>query len=384
MTHRLRTILTLFGVIIGISAIVFLVSLAFGLERLVTKEVTGGNAFRLIDVGTGNSQIVKLDDQATRQIKDINYVKSVEPAISVGAKAKKPNAEIDATITGGSAEYLDWSGLNPKWGRLYDSSDLTGAVINTAYVKFLGKSDPAKYLGTKITVDIIIPKEYSESAEDKKKENQEFVISGIVKDESNIKVYTHYNNLTKLGINKYSQLKVELAKSSEADYVRKVIENMGFRTQYVGDTVAQIEQIFNIFKIILASFGLIALIVAALGMFNTLTISLLERTKEIALMKILGMRKGDINRVFLTEAIILGIFGGILGIITGIIWGTIANLILNYFAVKAGGDPVSVFYYSPLFLIGMVIFSLLIGLLTGIYPARRATKVNALDVLRYE
>ena len=124
--------------------------------------------------------------------------------------------------------------------------------------------------------------------------------------------------------------------------------------------------------------------VAALGMFNTLTISLLERIKEIALMKILGMRKVDIRAIFLTESVIIGTVGGFLGIILGVALGSIANSILNHFAKLAGADQASVFYFAPLFIIGMIIFASLVGLSTGLYPARRATKVNALDVLRYE
>lgn len=382
MTHRLRTLLTLTGVIIGISAIVFLVSLAFGLERLVSREITGGNAFQLIDIGTGNSQIVKLDNEAIQKIKSIKEIKNVEPSISIGGKGKKTDVEIDATIIGADKQYLNWSGFSPKWGKIIDEPDK--AVINTAYAKFLGEGDPNKYLGQKITLDILIPKDYSGEAEDRKAENQEFLISGIIKDETNVKIYTDYHNLTKLGVKNYSQLKAELVKPSDASYARKAVENMGYRTQYIGDTVAQIEQIFNIFKIILASFGLIALVVAGLGLFNTLTISLLERIKEVALMKILGMKKEDINRMFMTEAVIFGIFGGMAGIIIGIIFGIIANAILNHFAIRAGGDPVTIFYFSPLFLAGMLIFSTLVGFFTGFYPARRAAKVDALDVLRYE
>jgi len=390
MTRRLRTILTLTGIIIGISAIVFLVAFAFGLERLITREVTSGNAFQLLDVGTGNSQVIKLNDEAITKIESVQYVKSVEPAISVGAKAKKTNTQIDATIFGASAKYLKWGGARMRWGSFYSESQtdsstaLPEAVVNTAYTQFMGGDDPSQYLNKTLLVDIVVPKAYSGTGEDKIIENQQFKILGVIKDETAVKIYTHYKNIAALGITDYSQLKVELTRSSEAQNARKVIENMGYKTQYVGDTVAQIEQIFNVFKVILASFGFVALVVAALGMFNTLTISLLERIKEIALMKILGMRKKDINNLFLAEAIVLGVVGGVIGMIMGIIFGLLANQILNFFAIRAGGDPVQVFYFSPLFMIGIFLFSILLGLITGLYPAKRATRVNPLDVLRYE
>jgi len=386
--RRLRTILTLMGVVIGISAIVFLVAFAFGLEKLVTQEVTAGNAFQLIDVGTGSSQVVKLNADSVNAFMNVQSVKSAEPAISVGAKAKQDDKEIDATVLGASSKYLEWTGIKPKWGNYF--TDPTGeaqsgeAIVSTAYAKFVGVSDPNQLIGKTATADVVIPKETINAQEDKVAQDLRFTIRGVVKDDTATKIYTRYNDLKTLGINSYSQVKVELTKSSEAKTVRTIIEGMGYKTEYVGDTIAQIEQVFNIFKIILAGFGLIALVVAALGMFNTLTISLLERIKEIALMKILGMSKRDIDHLFLTESILIGITGGICGMIWGIILGSIANLILNHYAVKAGGDPVSVFYFSPLFMTGIFIFSILLGFLTGVYPARRATKVNALDVLRYE
>ncbi|PIP51135.1 hypothetical protein COX11_00120, partial [Candidatus Berkelbacteria bacterium CG23_combo_of_CG06-09_8_20_14_all_41_73] len=89
MTHQLRTILTLVGVIIGVSAVVFLVAFGSGIERLVTQQITGSDAFQLIDVGTGSSQIVKLDDSMIEKIKDFSGVKSTEVTINIAAKAKK-------------------------------------------------------------------------------------------------------------------------------------------------------------------------------------------------------------------------------------------------------------------------------------------------------
>jgi len=396
LTRRLRTSLTILAMTVGISAIVFLVAFAIGLERLVTHEVTGGNAYQLIDIGTGNSQVVKLNKQALAQIAEIKSLNSIESEITAGAKAKKQDGEADATIVGASVKYQNWSGLSVRWGDFYQdpsaktsdsgtvSANTSEAVINTAYLKFLGETDPAKELGKTITADIIIPKELSGQNEDKIAEKQTFVVRGVVQDDSSAKIYTSLESLTALGIVNNSQAKTELTRYQDASSARALIENMGFQTQYVGDTIEQINQVFNIFKIILASFGAIALMVAALGMFNTLTISLLERIKEIALMKILGMRKTDIRSIFLTESVIIGTVGGFFGIILGIALGSIANSILNHFAKLAGADQASVFYFAPLFIIGMIIFASLVGLSTGLYPARRATKVNALDVLRYE
>jgi len=387
MTHKLRTILTLTGVIIGISAIVFLVSFGYGIEKMVTKEVTGGNAFELIDVGTENSQIIELNDETIGKIKEITYIDKIEPIINTGAEAIKEDQKADAAIYGASAQYMDWAGIKVKWGEtLKDETDssVKYAVANTACTQFWGMSDPAQSIGREGKVDVVIPKELSTKGESETKKEQTFQIVGVINDSSSPQVYVNRKDFTDYGVNKYSQAKVQISDPNKADQVRKQIENMGFQTQYVGDTVAQIEEVFGIFKIVLASFGLIALIVAALGMFNTLTISLLERTKEVALLKILGTKKEDVSKIFLVEALAVGTVGGALGIILGYVLGIIANSILNHLAIQAGGEMIKVFAYPLTFLLGVFIFSFIVGLLTGLYPARRATKINALDVLRYE
>ncbi|PIT97316.1 hypothetical protein COT77_02160 [Candidatus Berkelbacteria bacterium CG10_big_fil_rev_8_21_14_0_10_41_12] len=387
MTHKLRTILTLTGVIIGISAIVFLVSFGYGIEKMVTKEVTGGNAFELIDVGTENSQIIELNDETIGKIKEITYIDKIEPIINAGAEAIKEDQKADAAIYGASAQYMDWAGIKVKWGEtLKDETDssVKYAVANTACTQFWGMSDPAQSIGREGKVDVVIPKELSTKGESETKKEQTFQIVGVINDSSSPQVYVNRKDFTDYGVNKYSQAKVQISDPNKADQVRKQIENMGFQTQYVGDTVAQIEEVFGIFKIVLASFGLIALIVAALGMFNTLTISLLERTKEVALLKILGTKKEDVSKIFLVEALAVGTVGGALGIILGYVLGIIANSILNHLAIQAGGEMIKVFAYPLTFLLGVFIFSFIVGLLTGLYPARRATKINALDVLRYE
>jgi len=240
-------------------------------------------------------------------------------------------------------------GIKTRWGNVYDNNaNSQQIIVNSSYIKFIGGdniTDPQQFIGTKQKFDVIIPKELTADDQSKVNKDQEYTISGIIQDDASPSVYIFTDILIKMGAAKYSQAKVEVSDQSKVPALRAQIESLGFKTQYVGDTVNQISQIFNVFKIILGGFGLVALIVASIGMFNTLTISLLERTKEIALMKILGMKKNDIRNIFLTEAVIFGIVGGVTGILVGDALSKIANSILNYFALKSGGNSVSVFYY---------------------------------------
>jgi len=386
MLHKLRTILTLSGVVIGISAIVFLVAFAFGLERLVTQQVTQGNAFKLIDVGTGNSQVVRLDDESINKIKQIPNVKSVEYIINAGAKAKNADKTADAALYGTSDAYMEWSGQRTRWGSglKSDTALVQPAVVNSSYVEFLGGGDGASYVGKEITMDILITRESTADNKSKVLENQKFVIMGVMKDTNGPSAYISSVFLQQNGALRYSQAKAELTDQSKVDETRRQAENLGLKTSYVGDTVNQITQVFNIFKIILGGFGLVALVVASLGMFNTLTISLLERMKEISLMKMLGMRRKDVRDLFITEAVIIGMIGGVTGVFIGFVLQEIINTSLNRYALSAGGDPVSIFYLPIWFIIAMLLFSFCVGILTGIYPSYRASRVNPLDVVRFE
>jgi len=388
INNRMRTILTLMGVIIGISAIVVLVSFAFGLERLVTSEVTGGNALKLIDIGTGSSNVVKLNQDSINSIDSLAEVERVDSTINAGAKIISDNNSVDATIYGTTANYLDLSGIIIRWGEGFDESEDRAKspreiIINTSCATFLGV-DPEDTIGLEKDFVLTIPKEITETDSGKEVEKTSYKIVGVVKNDESPILYTFIDNLKLDGAINYSQAKATVVGRGSIEKVRKQVENMGYKTEYVGDTISQIEQIFAIFRIILGSFGLIALIVAALGMFNTLTISLMERIREVALFKILGMTKKDVRFIFLVESSIFGVLGGLIGVITGILIGVIANITLNFYAVRSGGEPVAIFYYSPWFIILIVIFAILMSLLTGLYPSRRATKVAALDVMRYE
>ena len=100
--HKFRMILTFVGIAIGIAAILFLISFAFGIEKIVTSEITTGNAYKLVDIGTGDLQSIKINKNTINKIKAIKGVSLVEPVISIGAKAKISNSVADVTFNGSS------------------------------------------------------------------------------------------------------------------------------------------------------------------------------------------------------------------------------------------------------------------------------------------
>ena len=131
-------------------------------------------------------------------------------------------------------------------------------------------------------------------------------------------------------------------------------------------------------------FGGIALTVSAIGMFNTMTVTLLERTAEIGIMRTLGASSGDIQILFVAEAVIVGFLGGIMGIMFGLTIGLSLNTVMNAAASHFGGKSVSLFSFPLPFLTFIAVFSAIVGFMTGVFPARRAAKLNPLDAIRYK
>jgi putative ABC transport system permease protein len=120
-------------------------------------------------------------------------------------------------------------------------------------------------------------------------------------------------------------------------------------------------------------------------MFNTLTVSLLERTKEIGIMKALGVRRKDVRRIFIAEALLIGFIGGITGIVIAYALQASTILIFQFLALLTpDGKVPTLFLNQPLLLIGSLLFSLVIAMLTGIYPANRAAKLNPIDAIRHD
>lgn len=382
-THRLRTLLTIFAVILGIGAIVFLVSLGYGLQKIVTEQVVNFDAFSLVDVTPGDSSIMKINDKVVDQLKGIANVDKVEPVIGTAGKISANNSLADVVIYGVSSDYLKLSNYKVETGKSLSFDKNSKEIVINKAVANLMTSDSKSLLEQNVKLNIILTKALTGKDEVVKADEQPYKVVGIDADNSTPYIYMPIQNLQGLSAIYYSGAKVRFASSSAVAGGRKIIENQGFNVEYIGDTVNQIDQVFNFVKLALGFFGLIAMIIAMLGMFNTLTISLLERTKEVGLLRALGANSSDIWRIFLAESFLIGIVGGLFGIVAGYIIGQVLNIIFSYYAEQSTG-LLTLFYTPWLFMLGMAVFSIVVGFLTGIYPAKRAVKINALEAIRYE
>ena len=264
------------------------------------------------------------------------------------------------------------------------SSAIKQAVVNRAAIKVLN-IDENLAIGKRFKTSFIIPTSLvADSKQRIESQDVEYEIVGVVPDDSTPLFYVALIDLRSLGTSSFSQVKVVVNETENLAEVRKRIDAIGFSSRSVADTVEQISSLFGTLRIVLGVMGMVALIVASLGMFNTLTVSLLERSREVGLMKALGMTTAEVQQLFLTESVIMGTGAGVFGLLVGYLLGKILSLLLSTLAVFKGEGFLDISYIPFTFVVIIMILSTIVGIFTGIFPARRSRKISALDALRYE
>lgn len=389
--HRLRAILTIGGVTLGVGAIVFLVSIGFGLQSVVTNQVADFDAFTTIDVPSANLKTGKIDQKAINRIGGIAHITEINGVDDMAGRTRlsTQNSTTETVIVASNTRYFKLSQLKILNGRSYNDSSTDEVLVNQALAGILGYSgnNEKNVVGKKMVTDFIIAQDLigpSNGGEPISKINIPATIVGVVSGYESPILYQPLAAADELGVVNRTSLKLKVDDKKNINQVRQAVELLGFSTEYVGDTVDQISQVFTLFRLVLGGFGFIALLVAALGTFNTLTISLMERIKEVGLLKAIGMKERDIFRLFIAESLSIGIIGGLLGIVGASATGWLINLVLGALARSSGAEIVTVYYTPVSFIIIVAAGSLVLGVLTGLYPAYRAIKTKALDVLRYE
>ncbi|NMA29647.1 MAG: FtsX-like permease family protein, partial [Candidatus Pacebacteria bacterium] len=257
-------------------------------------------------------------------------------------------------------------------------------LVNRSMLNLLG-IDENSALGESFNATLVFDgKLFNQSESLVESDEVMMTIAGILPDDKTPAFYLPFGDVKGTGISNYSQAKVIIGDQDKIIQSRQEIETMGFRTNSVLDTVERINNLFNSLRLGLLVFGLVALSVAALGMFNTLTVSLLEKTREVGLMKAIGMKSQEVKMLFLAESVIMGFLGGVLGLIFGFLAGQILNLVLTSIAVASGFDPIVATHIPFNLALLITASSFVIGVATGFYPANRATRISALNALRYE
>jgi putative ABC transport system permease protein len=182
----------------------------------------------------------------------------------------------------------------------------------------------------------------------------------------------------------YSSVSVKVRKPSQVQTVEDGIKKMGFTTFSILDASRSIQTFFKVLDVFLGIFGSLALAVASIGIVNTLVMAILERRREIGIMKAIGASDGDVKKLFFAEAGAMGILGGLVGVVLGWGIGKIINAGTNVY-LRSQSLPADNFWAVPWWLVLFAIgFAVLVSLISGLYPAGRAARLDPVQALRYE
>jgi putative ABC transport system permease protein len=182
----------------------------------------------------------------------------------------------------------------------------------------------------------------------------------------------------------YSSISVRVKNPSRVQGVEDAIKKMGFTTFSILDASRGLRQFFAVLYAFLGIFGSLALMVASIGIVNTLVMAILERRREIGIMKAIGASDGDVKKLFFAEAGAMGILGGIVGVVLGWAIGQVINIGTNVY-LKRQSLPPEHFWAVPWWLVGGAIaFAFVVSLVSGLYPAGRAARLDPVQALRYE
>jgi putative ABC transport system permease protein len=182
----------------------------------------------------------------------------------------------------------------------------------------------------------------------------------------------------------YASLTVRAKSPSEVEGIERAIKDMGFSTFSLLDATRNLRLFFTIFDSLLGIFGSLALAVATLGIINTLVMAILERRREIGVLKALGAADRDVKQLFFAEAGVMGLVGGIFGVGMGWLIGRAVTWGTNVYLQRQNLPPAHLFSVPLWLVVGGIVFSIVVSLVAGLYPASRAARLNPVEALRYE
>ena len=431
----LRNVLTTLGVAVGVASLVAMLSLGVGLQQLASKRlsqsglfdtifVTPKNSFRGVGRAPREMQSDKpprpLDEGARKEFEKLPNVIEVFPQIRFFTEVRFNNKPY-ATVVAGLPESSRNSGaFDGMQGNFFSSPTADEAILQIEFAKDLSDK-PASLLGQAITLRYAerqaipaagdsssAPSEASEGFSVVPKELKLKII-GVVETEP-AAGYGGYGNARLLmpldtastlraaqvndlrdivrgsTANKvtFPSLSVRASSPSKVEALEASIKSMGFNAFSLLDASKSLRTFFSVFDLLLGIFGSLALAVATLGIVNTLVMAILERRREIGVLKALGAADADVQQLFFVEAGVMGLFGGFLGVFFGWALGRAITFGTNVYLKRQALNPIELSSVPWWLILAGIVFAVLVSLVAGLYPASRAAKLNPVDALRYE
>jgi len=408
--RKLRTSLTVMGVVIGTFSIVVMVSLGIAMTEGYKEQISQMGDLTTITVNryyynadTGISDTKELDDNLIMDISKILHVQCVTPVQYLSVNLISGKYESWSQLCGidpNAFKYFEFPEIEE--GRYLEPDDTDGMLIS-AHSTYFYNPNSNSYRNNEDAVDMMNDRvKFTINAnygEDVMPKYYTFKPVGKMVESNGDKNGYLYVNITQL-----QKWKKELKKSGATTYdddgysavwvsvedmkyveeVQEQIKAMGYGTYSLADMVGEMQKTSNTLQLILGGIGAISLLVSAIGIANTMVMSIYERTKEIGVMKVLGCLISDIRKLFLFEASMIGFFGGAIGVglsyFVSFIMNKYSGQIGSALGIGMAGSKISVI---PVWLAVLAMgFAMLVGIMSGYFPAKRATKIKALEAIR--
>lgn len=412
-----RVLLTAIGVVIGTAAVVTLVSLGVGLQQSATDQLWGINDLSSIEVYPGYPQAVagqmmefteddikKLTPEVVEQISAIPGVSQVilKQYAQGGVELALDQLAGWGNVLGVSVEDLTQMGLAANQGvtTLGKGQIVVGSQANRNFYDPNPRPNSPEFeipdlMGK--TLEITLTRWSEDGTTSTKRYKLEVVgVLAETRGEADYSIYMPFDEITRWNEwfqnrridwekDGYSQLTVKAVSPDVVVDITDQIIGMGLQAYTPQETVDGINSFFSILQIVFGGVGAIALLVAAIGIANTMTMAILERTREIGIMKAIGATNNNILSIFLGESAGIGFLGGVGGVLLGWAISAVINALGgSYLASQSGGGTqiaAVIPFWLPVFSIA---FATIIGLISGLYPALNAATLVPVNALKYE
>ncbi len=381
---RIRALLAIGGIALTTGVMIVLFGVEAGLHGLVNSEVANGDSKDVVTVNQRNVQQIKMDGERLSKIQSISGVSEVGSSVGLVGAVVYHGINLDLPLYGVSPEYLAMSSATASKGSIEAQPDASSVVVSKKVLEVLSIEEGAA-IGKKIQVSTTITKDYGSKLEPdgKKTKPQEYAIAGVIDKGSSPVIYMPIEQLRSQGLDGVAQLKVRLTSPEKVPAVRESIEQMGLQTTSVLDTMDQISKLFQVIQNVLLIFGIVVFVITVSGTFTIITLTLMEETKQIGFLRIMGLRRRDVRTLFVVQSIVLTFLGAFSGIIFGLIVGFVLNGLAKALAsTESFATDISIFVIPVQPIIIILMLAIVIGWLVGLLPAKRAVLINPLEEIR--
>lgn len=430
LRRKVRTMLTVTGVLIGTASIIIMVSIGIGMNEGFKAELARMGSLNIINVrpasqgmymapdegggpARGQGEQQELDEQAVALFAAIPEVEAVVPFIEVSGKLVTGKYQAHTSIQGVDPGQMDQLNLTAGQGRLLQNGDDLNMLFGAEITNFFHNPSARQYAPAEINLmedrlTLSLDMSYGASrggGDNDGKSPKAYTVkaAGILEGgnfENDYNVFMPLESLKKLvrehnrgrkqneaiKIDEYSKVLVKVKDINDVQSVQQQIKDQGFYADSLTDILTAMQKTAAGIQKVLGVIGAVSLLIAAIGITNTMVMSIYERTREIGVMKVIGASLGDIRKLFLLESGMIGFFGGVIGVVfsygVSYLLNTTGFVLFETWGMQGGAGNTSVI---PLWLAASALaFTSLIGLLSGYYPARRAMNLSALEAIKKE